>query len=385
MREIQVVHLLHKLTFGGTEQVIANLLNHSGPKAHHFICSFYECDEAFRKEISNWENQTFSLHKKDGNDLSVPLKLARFCRENSIDIIHSLGWGTYAEGLLASILNWRTTRFIHSFRGKTMEDTVHIPRRRLLAQKFFSLFCNAIIVPSDVSRQEYASMIGINTDKISIIYNGVDTSKFNRSNSNYLQNELNLPQEALVIGSVARFDPVKNIDGLIHAFAGMSPASREGCRLLLVGDGPERERLEQEAKSLHVRDQVVFAGMSSEVEKFLRLMDLYVQPSHFEGVPNAVLEAMAAGLPVLATNVGGVPEIVQHEKTGLIVPPKDQAALSQAMEHLIANEGLRRTLGSQGAQIAASKFSIQKMVADYEGLFERIISGQKRGMSEVRQ
>lgn len=374
MANLKILHLLHKLTFGGTERVIANLVNHAGSGTRHYICSFQAYDDNFLKEIVQ-PDTVFSLDKKPGNDFSIPSRLARFCKKNSIDIIHSLGWGTYVEGILAAGLCAGKIRFIHSFRGKTIEDTQHIPVRRITAQKIFSFFCDAIIVPSKITRKDYTDMIGINPNRISVIYNGVDLSKFSEQKPTAVtkfKTDRGLPEDCFIIGSVARFDPVKNIHGLIQAFSCLPEKISRRSVLLLVGDGPERSRLQSLTQELGLDKQVIFTGMSSHVNQLLCMMDIYIQPSHFEGVPNAVLEAMAAGKAVIATDVGGVPEVVVHKKTGILVPPKDHLALAKEIQTLYMNRDLCQSMGQEGRRMAALKFSIEKMVTDYESLFSRI-------------
>ncbi|MCK4825937.1 glycosyltransferase, partial [bacterium] len=371
-----ILHLLYKLTFGGTERVIVNLANNSHRDVDNIICSFTDCDEDFLKELSGTKRVVFSLHKKEGNDFSIPFKIASFCRHHDVDIIHSLGWATYAEGLFAARISGKKCKFIHSFRGKTIEDTINIPQRRILAQHFFSNFCDAIITPSEESRKEYSRLINIDPEKIRVIYNGVDINRFQIDNSDSLKenmNEFGLKKEDIVIGSAARFDPVKNIDALVRAFARLPKSILEKCKMLLLGDGPELPFVRNTAKDLGVKEKVIFPGMRSDIPKCLSLVDIYVQPSKFEGVPNAVLEAMAAGLPVIATNVGGVPEIVEDGRTGILVEVDDETTLAQSIDLLIEDSGKRRKMGLFGRKRVVFRFSIQKMVSEYEKLYEQIM------------
>jgi len=371
-----ILHLLYKLTFGGTERVIVNLVNSSSRNIRNYIYSFCDYNKTFMKELTRPEKVVFSIGKQEGNDFSIPFKIASFCRHHDVDIIHSLGWATYAEGLFAAGISGKKCKFIHSFRGKTIEDTINIPQRRILAQHFFSIFCDAIITPSEKSRKEYSRLINIDPEKIKVIYNGVDINKFQIDSSDSLKEkmkEFGLKKEDIVIGSVARFDPVKNIDALVRAFARLPKSALEKCKMLLLGDGPELPFVRNTAKDLGVKEKVIFAGMRSDIPQCLSLVDIYVQPSKFEGVPNAVLEAMAAGLPVIATNVGGVPEIVEDGRTGILVEVDDEKTLARSIELLIEDPEKRRKMGSLGRKRVTSLFSIEKMVSEYEKLYEDIM------------
>ena len=242
---IRVLHLVHRLSYGGTERVIANLVRHSRENIINLICSFKQIDEEFIQEMQD-RNKILCLMKKEGNDLRIPFKIASFCRSKNIDIVHALGWGTYGEGLVASKVLMRK-KFIFSFRGKTIEDTKKIPMRRVLAERFFSTFCDAIVTPSEESRKEYANFISIDPSRIQVIYNGVEVDRFNTADSSWrkLRREgIGVGNGEVVVGSVARFDPVKNMKGLVIAFSKLGEKERMKCKLLLVGDGPEFGRVQ---------------------------------------------------------------------------------------------------------------------------------------------
>ena len=377
---ITVLHLLHKLTFGGTERVVAHLVTQSGPEVFNYICSFDEPDPEFLKELGPMSDRVFSLHKRKGNDLSLPFKIAAICNQRRVDIVHSLGWATYAEGLVAAKILKRHIRFFHSFRGKTEEDTGFIPKRRILAQRIFARYCDTILTPSNMSRNDYANLIGIDPERIAVIYNGVQTQNFNSVfEQKSRRNHFGLQDEEIVIGCVARLDPVKNVTALIRAFAGIDRDTAHRCRLLLVGDGPELAELKRLVGALEIEARVVFAGMRRDIPECLRMMDIYVQPSKFEGVPNAVLEAMAAGLPVVATDVGGVCEIVEHGISGFLVHLGDDKALSNRITELVRDPAKSNNMGSAGRKRVKERFSMKKMISDYEGLYRRILKNDAAG------
>lgn len=371
---VQVLHLLHRFGFGGTERVIANLLNHSGKGVTNFIGGFFPHDEDFLDELTLKSN-TFWLDKKPGNDPFMPFKIASLCRKHKIDIVHSLGWGTYAEGFLAAKGLLRIP-FIFSYRGKTMEDTIGLPKRRVLAQRLFSRFTDLILSPSKISRKEYAEEIGINPEIISVIYNGVDVNRFapDLKTRTEKRSELKIKPDEIVIGSVGRLDPVKNIDSLVKGFAGLTDRLRGKCKLFIVGDGSDREKIESMIGKYGLKGSVILAGMRRDIPDLLKLMDIYVQPSKYEGIPNSVLEAMASSLPVIATNVGGVSEIVNHDDNGFLYPVGNQDELLNYLTALIKDPARRLHMGIRGRERAISLFSMQKMVETYETVYKKLLN-----------
>jgi glycosyltransferase involved in cell wall biosynthesis len=146
----------------------------------------------------------------------------------------------------------------------------------------------------------------------------------------------------------------------------------KNSRLLLIGDGQEKGFIRHLARQLNIRGKVIFAGMQIDVVSYLNIMDIYVQPSHFEGVPNAVLEAMAVGLPVIATDVGGVSEIVVNGTTGILVPVGSEAALRRGIFELIGDFEKSNKMAAAGLERVHRLFSREKMVADYDAIFKRV-------------
>ncbi|MBN2062871.1 MAG: glycosyltransferase [Deltaproteobacteria bacterium] len=371
-----VLHLVHKLGFGGTERVITNLVNNPGSKCRNLICSFYPFDNEFLKEINNKDNSLFCLNKREGTDFRAPFRIASLCKTENVDIIHSLGWSTYAEGITAAYCFGKRYPFIHSFRGKTQEDLNGIPYRRILAQKLFARFCDAIVCPSELTRDDYRQMLDLDPGKITVIYNGVEISRFQSVEQTLREcyrRELRITGNDCVIGFVGRFDSVKNLDGLIHAFSLLPPNHRNNSKLLLIGDGSEYEAIKKVVQASGLETNVILPGMKRDVPKFLSVMDIYVQPSKFEGVPNSVLEAMASGLPVIATDVGGLREIIHDGESGILLEPGQDEALSLAISKLITHPEKRRQLGNNAQNRVTELFSIDKMVSDYEIMYKRIL------------
>jgi glycosyltransferase involved in cell wall biosynthesis len=216
-----------------------------------------------------------------------------------------------------------------------------------------------IIVLCNQSRQE-ALAAGFRPQQIVHIPNGVDTTIFSPS-----------PQPAADrnILFVGRLDHMKGVDILLKAISDLREGGiRTFCTI--VGDGPIKKDLQNYARALAIDDQVVFPGTCSDIVPYLQQASVFVLPSHSEGVPNVILEAMAFALPIIATAVGGIPDIIQDGRNGLLIPPADSAALRLALARLLSDQDLAAKLGTQARRDAESCYSLNKIVDKYLELYQ---------------
>lgn len=253
-----------------------------------------------------------------------------------------------------------------------------IPWRRRMAQRVAAGFTDAIVAPSRQMAKDYAATIGLSPRQVQVIYNGIDLSLYGRQFAD-ARSRLGIEKDEFVVGFVGRLDPVKNLDGLFRAFANAvqkttSTGSSRQFRLLVVGGGPALTELQQLARQLSIEQNVSFLGMRNDVGLCLSAMDIYAQPSFYEGHSNTILEAMAAGLPVISTNVGGTPEIIKHNYSGLLYSPNDIQRIAEAIFTLWQDESKRDELAQAGTQVVKQKFSVETMVKAYDDLFCRLIS-----------
>ncbi|WP_321391004.1 glycosyltransferase [uncultured Desulfuromusa sp.] len=371
-KELTILHLVHQMSVGGAEKVIINLINGSNNKNKHVICSFYPVDRKFSELIREDKRTVICVNKKPGNDFSLPFRIARICRKYNVNIVHAQSWGTYVEGFLGAFLSLKMPAFIFAFRGKTIEDMDGVPARRRISQRLLAKFCSAIVTPSKQMACEYADSIGIGRDRIKVIYNGVRLDSFQPVDSKSEAKQfLNLPGDSLVIGCVARFDPIKNIKSLVHSFAELSKRY-DLLHLVLVGDGECRDDLMALVSSLNIEDRVMFSGESTSVMRFYNAMDIYVLPSLYEGVSNTILEASSCALPVVAGRVGGTPEILFDNVNGILLDSLSVESLIDGLELLLSSADLRLEMGRAGREIVEEKFSMPSMVAEYEALFNHV-------------
>jgi glycosyltransferase involved in cell wall biosynthesis len=214
--------------------------------------------------------------------------------------------------------------------------------------------------------------VGIPWEKVVVIPNGVDIAHWERLPDRRKAREaLGLPLDGTLVGVIARLDPVKRLDVLLRALAAL-----EGVSAVVVGYGPQEDRLKSLAEELGIEGRVRFAGHQRDVRPWLAALDVFVLSSDWEGMSNALLEAMAARLPVVATATGGTPDVVLDGKTGFLVPPGDPPALARALGRLLADPGLRERMGRAGRHRVGESFSVDLMVERTESLYENLRAGQ---------
>jgi glycosyltransferase involved in cell wall biosynthesis len=213
---------------------------------------------------------------------------------------------------------------------------------------------------------------GVDPAKIEVIHNGRDPERYAQPEESVDRaSSFGIPEEAFVVGSVCRLVEGKGIQDLIEA---VSRLPREDVYILLVGDGPHRRHLEQQVEDLDLKERVVFTGMRDDVPALLDCMDLFVLPSYREGLPSAVIEAMLARCPVVATPVGGVPELIDDGVTGRLVSSRSPESLAEAVRSLLENAAERERLAENAFQRAAEEFSSTVRIERYERFYRRIAS-----------
>jgi glycosyltransferase involved in cell wall biosynthesis len=213
---------------------------------------------------------------------------------------------------------------------------------------------------------------GVHRTRIAVIPTAVDAERFGpRPRNLEIRRRLAVGPDDVLLVSVGRLDRLKGHDTLIEALR-LLASTRPNVQLVLVGDGPERAALESRVAGARLESRVRFAGATSDVASYLSASDLFVLASNTEGMPGAILEAMALALPVVATAVGGTPEAVLDGETGLLVPPRDPLALASAIGRLIDDPELRRSMSLRGCARAIESFSIERVLDLTEALYARI-------------
>jgi sugar transferase (PEP-CTERM/EpsH1 system associated) len=225
------------------------------------------------------------------------------------------------------------------------------------------------------------NQIKVPPKKITQVYNGVDLSRFKLSDNKplaLLPPDFRAP-ELMLIGTVGRLDPVKDQITLVQAFIHLvktDPALRNKVRLIVIGAGVLLPQLQALSRETDMDDLIWFAGERHDVADIMQTLDLFVLPSINEGISNTILEAMATALPVIATNVGGNPELVINDQTGYLVPKQDPIAMAKAFKHYLDNPALLEIHGQAGRNRCVLTFSLDRMIADYVSIYDNLLDNK---------
>jgi glycosyltransferase involved in cell wall biosynthesis len=291
-------------------------------------------------------------------------ELAWHFRDRGVDVVHTHNAYPHLYGTLAARLAG-VPAVIHTRHGRRFGQTW----RERLYFAAASRLANRVVAVSEDTGALCRRLGWLDDRKVARIYNGIDIDRF----------AFRGPTDEPRAISVGRLSPEKDFATLLRAVA-LVVASKPDFRLLLVGDGPERAALERLSSELKLSDHVQFFGERNDVAELLsgRGVGFFVASSLTEGVSLTLLEAMAAGLPVVATNVGGNPEIVVPDETGLLVPSADPAALAEAMLWMSRDPFRRVQMGSAGRRRVERQFSVRGMIEQYEALYEELLSARPR-------
>lgn len=368
-----VAHVIHRLDYGGMETVLVNLINRMGdqPYRHAVICMAGYTD--FRARIRSREVQVFSLNKREGKDLPSYWRLWRLLRRLAPDLVNTYNLSTLDAAPVARLAGCRV---VHAEHGWT-EGRDAVPQRYIRLRRWLRPFIDRFVAVSEDIHAWLSDTVGVASSRLVCIHNGVDANAFLRGDAarQSARTELGIDPQSFVVGTVARLDPVKAQTDLVAAAGRLAAdaGKTRPVRVCIVGDGPERARLEALVRERGLEHVVHLAGARSDVSRWLAAFDVFALPSENEGVSIAILEAMASGLPVVASKVGGNPEVVLDGVTGTLVAAGDPAGLAEALARYRDAPALRQRHGEAGRGRLEAEFSLDAMVDRYRRLYDEVL------------
>ena len=363
---LRVLHVVSYMGRGGAEMGILKLIAGLSDEFEHRICTTRGFDADFVR--SSFSEEKMYVAGSSDLKLQFPLfRLARIMRQYRPHIVHTRNWGAIEAVLAAKLAG--VPAVIHSEHGYEIDMFTGLPMRRRLFRRTVYAMTDAIFAVTRELCDFHARQAWIRPERMGVMYNGVDTQRFApcKETRFAMRKELGLPAESFVIGAVGRLVPIKDHRTLLNAAALLSGSGID-VRVLLVGSGPERETLQSSAAD-SLEGRVCFAGDSSRVPEMLNAMDVFVLPSLREGMSNTLLEAMATGLPVLATNVGGNPEIIEDNVNGSLFTPGDTQWLAERLNVLARHPALIHQLGTAARNHAIESFSLRRMLDTYRSFY----------------
>lgn len=369
-----VVHVVNRFDTGGLENGIVNLINRMPQQAYrHAVWALTDISE-FRSRVRIPGVQFVALNKSAGHGFKLYPRLWRLLRQHRPAVLHTRNLGPLEMQVAAAAA--RVPVRIQGEHGRELNDLDGRNRKLQLLRRVYSPFVQRWVTVSRDLERYLVDRVGLPTSAVTCIYNGVDTERF-AARVGTMNAPAGFPFDPTrhwVVGTVGRMQGVKGSVLLAEAFVralSLRRDLRSKWRLVMVGDGPLRAEVQAVLRAAHAEELAWIPGERNDVADVMRAMSCFVLPSLAEGISNTILEAMATGLPVLATDVGGNTELVQAGRTGEIVPSGDSDAIAQALVRLYEHPALLQDMGRAARQRVEQSFSLHSMVAAYQSLYER--------------
>lgn len=355
-----IAHVVLSLKVGGLERVVVDLVKGFRDSNYSCVVCCLETRGEFAADVEALRVPVFVLHKQDGLDLSVIFRLARFLRQQNVTIVHTHNPGPHIYGLLAAWLAGVPIR-VHTKHGRNFPDD----RKRVWINRILSWGTDMIVPVSDDAGLVATDVERANPQKIHRIWNGIDV--------NFYMPQHDPVEGPLVIGTVARLSPEKDQKTMLAAFRHVLDEIPD-AHLIVAGDGPCAAELREEAARLGLNGRVDFLGQCANIPEVLKRMSIFTLSSTTEGLSMTVLEAMAAGLPIVATDVGGNRELVQPPQCGLVVPARDPEVLGRAYIELLRDPLRRVQMSAASRARAVQYFSVEDTLAEYKKLYDQLMA-----------
>lgn len=370
-RPIRVMHVTHWLSLAGMEYGVIKLVNRLDPERFYPMICCLAHQRDVTKTVLDSRIPVFELKKHLGRDWRMIFRLAALLRHERVDIVHSHNWQTFFYSVVAAAL--AGSLVIHGEHGR---ESQAVPRRRLIVSRWLARRVSRLVAVSGALSRELVEQWNVGPERVCAIPNGVDFDAFgHEADVDAVRREFGFGPDTRVILNVGGLRPVKDHPTLLRAFVQVLRSFPE-ARLLLAGSDfgkglqPELEAL---AEDLGIRSAVFFPGIRHDVPRLLSLCEVYVNTSVFEGMSNTILEAMASRKPVVATAVGGNPELVSDGKTGYLIPPGDDRQLAERLVRLLGDPALAKTMGVAGRAMVERDHPMARMIQAYSDLYEEAI------------
>ncbi|MFH0839972.1 MAG: glycosyltransferase [Candidatus Omnitrophota bacterium] len=368
MKRIKIAHLITDLDIGGAELMLLKVLRNSDKELYDHLVISLKSRGKVAQGIESLGISVISLNMRWYNSPLCFFRLCGVLKKKKPDIVHNYLFHAEMAGRIcgrmagvpAIVSSLRSVKVGGAFREALLRITDGL--------------VDGVTAVSKKVALEHVRKRTTKENKIKVVYNGLEfDNRKAGNNKDELRKKAGIVPGDFLIMSVGNLRPVKGYSFIFDAVKALQKKG-EDVKLVIVGDGSYKKTLEADLANKGISDKVVFAGEREDVSDFLSMADAFVMASLWEGMPNALLEAMLAGLPVITTKVGGIPEVVCDNENGILVEPKDGRALAEAIERIIKNEVLRKRLGENAKSYIKENFDIKRTVAETEKLYGELLS-----------
>ncbi|MDD5259286.1 MAG: glycosyltransferase family 4 protein [bacterium] len=369
---MKILQLISTTGFYGAEKVVINLAKGLQASGHNIVIGTLldekRSDRILTKEAQESGIKIIEIPCEGKYDKRTIPFINKYIQQEQFDIVHSHGYkANFYAGVSRLPAACKRVATCHNWLGQSPKMLFY----RWLDKKVLKKF-DAIIAVSEIIRREIEKA-GISLGKVNKIYNGIIIEDYSQKQgaADHIRKEFNLSATDKVIGCIGRLSPEKGQRSLIKALVG-SKNEPSKIKALIIGDGPLLGQLSNLAHKLNVYGQVVFTGVRQDIPDILAAIDIFVLPSLTEGLPMALLEAMAAKKPVIATAVGEVPQVIDHEVSGFLIQPNDHEGLKKMIRYILNNKEKAQQVAEKGFGELQARFSMQQMVESYSNLYLKL-------------
>jgi len=371
--KIRVLYVVENTSFGGGERGFGQLSTAINRNRFQPLIAAHPGGQ-LEDIAQNRGVKFFPLDMNRKFNLKTLSAISKIINEYKIDIVHSMGARAdfftriAARNILSAKVICTIAMFVEGFDVNALRKALY-----KFADRYSSRFVSHYIAVSKALKQRLIQERKIAEEKIAVIYNGVELDRYNpdRFNSNGFRKSLVIDDDCKIVGSIGRLVYQKGFRYLIEA-AKILHQKEDKLKIVIVGDGPEKKKLKRMAQTAGILDKCVFAGQRFDIPQILSEFDIFALPSVLEGFPRVVIEAMAMGKPIVATDIDGVREELTHNRTGIIVPPRNPVALAEGIACLINDRRLADQFGSEARKDAGLRFDLKQTVSNVEKLYESI-------------
>ena len=363
---MKILHISTRQNWGGGEQQLLYLLQHLSDVSHILLCPA-GAPLRLRAEKTVTKTFTFPSLPHLVQIIALPFSIWSIMRRNRPDLIH-------AHDSTSHTIAWLAARFWGIKTPLIVSRRVTLGKHRgfLSRLKYNHPSIASYICVSEAVRQSLLGVVG-QSKKLNVVYSGIDPARFPyQAPARFLRDEFQLQDHIRLIGNIASLVAAKDYPTFLRAAAYLLK-KRNDLRFIITGDGPQGERLKALAMALNISPYIIFTGFRNDIERVLPSLDVFLFTSQSEGLGTIVLDAMACRVPVVATHTGGIPEMIQHEETGLLAPAGDYQALAESVARLLDDQALRTKIIRQ-AYSHVNKFHASRMAEQILAIYEETLN-----------
>lgn len=366
----KVLHLTFDMRIGGTEQVIKNLIEGSNKEQFHMsVFCLEEPIGPFGQMLLEKRIPIASTQRHAGFDINLIKTIRQHLKKYHIDVLHCHQYTPWVYGTFAAL--GTKTKIIFTEHGRFYPDSTTWKRK--LVNPLLNLFTDKITAISKATKQALVDFEYIPENKIEVIYNGIHALSKEKEETQALKNQLGIDNSTFVLGTIARLDSIKNHPMMFKAFK-MVLQTHPNTKLILVGDGDERQSLEKLAKQLDLYNHIIFTGYIAKPAHYLDCMDIFLLSSLSEGTSMTLLEAMSLSKPCVVTDAGGNAEIIKNNINGFVSENNNANLFSENISKLINSKNLMQEFSRNSRECFDQNFNVKNMSLSYVSLYKQLLN-----------